>query len=99
MTLTQSNQVVTLTSGGAVLELESPAAAITLEAAGNDKHFEHVQSVASSSWTVNHNLDKRPAVTVLDSMGREMEGDVTHVTTLQLTIQFSAPFSGTCYCN
>ncbi len=32
-----------------------------------DLHFEHTQSAASDQWDVTHNLNKKPAVSVLDS--------------------------------
>jgi hypothetical protein len=64
-----------------------------------DKHFEHVQGVPATVWTITHNLDKYPAVTVVDSSGREVEGDVHHTSTSTLTITFSAAFGGSAYCN
>jgi hypothetical protein len=42
-----------------------------------------------SSVTVNHNLSKRPAVTVIDSAGDEVAGQVTHNGTNSLTIVLS----------
>lgn len=50
--------------------------------------------------TVNHNLNKRPAVTVTDSAGTIIEGgDTTYVNANTLTIQFSSSFTGTITCN
>lgn len=53
----------------------------------------------TSTVTVNHNLNKYPSVTVLDSTGGEVEGDVNYVSLTQLLIQFAAPFSGKVICN
>lgn len=47
---------------------------------------------------VNHNLGRYPAVTVTDSAGDGIEGDVAYTGINDLTITFSAPFSGTVYC-
>lgn len=60
---------------------------------GGDKNFTQAFT-AEASLTVNHNLSKYPAVTVFDTAGDEVEGDVEHVTINTLTINFSAPFSG-----
>ncbi|MGA1703226.1 MAG: hypothetical protein ACO372_06515, partial [Methylophilaceae bacterium] len=35
-----------------------------------DKHYTHVQSVAASTWNVNHNLNKYPSATVTLSTGQ-----------------------------
>ena len=65
---------------------------------GSDKNFTHAFTSASSV-TVPHNLGKFPAVTVIDSAGDECEGDVDHIDINNLTVTFSAPFSGTIICN
>jgi hypothetical protein len=52
-----------------------------------------------SSVTVNHNLGKKPAVTVIDSAGDECEGQVTHNSANQLTVVFSSSFTGTILCS
>jgi hypothetical protein len=67
--------------------------------AGTDAHYSHAQGVPATVWTVAHNLGKYPAVTVMDSAGTEVEGSVVHDTTNQLTITFSAAFSGRAVCN
>lgn len=54
---------------------------------------------STSSVTVTHNLNKYPSVTVIDSAGDEVEGSVDYLSLNQLTITFSAPFSGTAICN
>jgi hypothetical protein len=59
--------------------------------------YEHHQTVASQSWVCDHNLGYRPSVTVQDSAGTLVEGDVTYDTADQLTITFTAPFSGVAY--
>lgn len=66
--------------------------------AGADKNFTQEFGPASSV-TVNHNLAKYPAVTVMDSAGDEVEGDIAFTSANSLTVSFSAPFSGTVTCN
>ena len=75
---------------------EVPAAAPF--ATGADKTYTQAFSV-SASVAVAHNLGKYPAVTVMDSAGDECEGDVAFSDLNNLTVNFSAPFSGTVTCN
>lgn len=65
----------------------------------SDRHFTHEQSGASATWTVTHNLGKFPAVTVVDSGGSQVIGSIVHDSINQLTISFSAAFSGKAFCN
>jgi len=62
-------------------------------------HVEHVQSVASNTWTVNHSLEKFPSVSIVDSAGDTVEGSVKHINSNSLTITFSAAFAGKAYLN
>lgn len=59
--------------------------------------YVHDQQVPQSTWTVVHNLNGFPNVTVIDSASREVEGDVTYDSVNQLTLTFSAPFGGKAY--
>ena len=60
-------------------------------------NYTHNQSTASSTWTITHNLGYRPAVSVVDSGGNHVVGDVNYVSVNALTISFSAPFGGSAY--
>lgn len=57
------------------------------------------QIAASSHWIVDHNLHKFPSVTIIDSAGTIVMGDVQYVSDIQITIDFSVPFSGSVYLN
>lgn len=61
---------------------------------GGDKNFVFNQGMPSTFWQIQHNLDKYPSVTVIDSSGEVMEGAVDYVDKDNLTITFSAGFSG-----
>ena len=56
--------------------------------------YTHVQTVASALWTINHNLGTRPAVSILDTGGHEVEADVAHNNVNQLVIRFAIPMAG-----
>lgn len=62
-----------------------------------DLAYAHTQGVASATWTVNHNLDFYPNVTVQDSAGTIVEGEITYTTRNQVVLTFSSPFSGKAY--
>ncbi|MEX5397231.1 hypothetical protein ABPH35_02370 [Streptococcus sp. ZJ93] len=50
---------------------------------------------ASAIWTIEHSLNRYPAVVVSDSAGTQVFGDVRYLSTNKLEIQFAVPFSGT----
>ena len=64
-----------------------------------DAFYEHTQGVANAVWVITHGLDKRPSVTVIASSGDEVEGHIEYDTDDQITLTFSAPFSGVAYLN
>jgi hypothetical protein len=66
---------------------------------GSDAHYVHTQGVAQSVWVVAHAMGKRPAITVIDSAGDVVFGDIRHDSVNQATLTFAAPFSGTAFCN
>jgi len=59
----------------------------------------HDQGVPSQVWTVQHNLNKRPSVTVVDSAGSDVIGKISYINDNELTITFNASFSGSAYLN
>jgi len=68
-------------------------------AAEPDKHFEYDQGVATTFWEIEHNLNKKPSVIVIDSAGSEVFGEVEYTDPNNLTITFSAGFKGTAILN
>lgn len=60
--------------------------------------YEHQQSSPSTSWTVNHNLNHRPNVTVLSSGGVEVWAEVIHASLNQVMVYFDQPTTGTVIC-
>jgi len=67
--------------------------------ASGDKTYTYEQAVASSTWNVTHNLNKYPSVSVVDSGGTTVEGEVTHTDENSVIIYFSAPFTGKAFIN
>lgn len=63
------------------------------------ENYIHDQQVASTSWVVNHNMNKYPSVNVVDTANDEVTGDVKYNSLNQITISFTAAFSGKAYLN
>lgn len=57
--------------------------------------FTYVQSTPSTTWTIVHGLHTYPSVTVTDSAGNWVIGGIQFNSLNQVTLTFSAPFSGT----
>ena len=70
-----------------------------LELFGTDKNFTFTQSSAASSWSVTHNLNKFPSVTVTLADGTQVEAEIEHTNKNNLTITFSSSNSGVAYMN
>lgn len=59
----------------------------------------HHQQVAAKTWRVEHDLGGYPSVTVVDSSGRYVIGDVQYIDKNTILISFSASFAGKAYLN
>lgn len=59
----------------------------------------HTQSVASNIWTIDHNMDKFPSVSIVDSIDNVVIGEILYSTSNRVILTFSAPFSGSAYLN
>ena len=66
---------------------------------GSDSHYEHVQMVPATTWSVQHNLGKYPSITIIDTSGDEVWCDVRHNSTNEITLSFSREFAGVAVCN
>lgn len=61
--------------------------------------FSYTQIQSSAEWTITHNLNKYPSVTIVDSADRVVVGDVEYISLNQLKVSFTAAFSGQAYLN
>ena len=64
-----------------------------------DKHYMHVQNLASDYWQIQHNLNKYPSVTVIDSAGSLIICEIEYIDGNNIALRMSAPFSGVAYLN
>ena len=65
--------------------------------AGAIASYRHIQTVPSAVWTIPHNLGFYPNVSVVDSTGREVVGEITYVNMNTVQLTFSAAFGGEAY--
>jgi hypothetical protein len=64
-----------------------------------DYTYTFTQSSPSDVWTITHNLDRYPSVSVVDSADNMVVGDVEYVDSNTIEITFCASFSGKAYLN
>jgi hypothetical protein len=80
---------------------QHPISAITglEEALQRANTFIFEQGIASDEWVIEHNLNKYPSVTVVDSADNTVIGYVTYDNENTITIKFNAAFKGKAYLN
>lgn len=61
--------------------------------------FVFTQAIPAAVWVIDHGLGQFPAIDVVDSSGRIVEGDVVYDSSNQMTVTFIAPFAGLAYLN
>lgn len=82
---------------GVILEGNKTSSELGLT--GDDKNFIYTKDTPDTIWDITHNLDKYPSVTIVDSAGSVVMGDITYVSKNNLKVTFSAAFGGTAYLN
>lgn len=81
---------------GVVLEGDKQSKDFNIE---GDKTYVYYQNVQSDTWEIQHNLDKYPSITVVDSANNIVVGDIHYVDANNVAVIFTAPFSGKAFCN
>ena len=92
---TYVNDVISITTPGGTSSFGTPG--IAAEVVIPDLAYAHTQGTASATWTIVHNLDFFPNVTVVDSGGTIVEGEIAYTNRNQVVLTFSAAFSGKAY--
>ena len=64
-----------------------------------DKNYVHTQIAAANSWIIPHNLNKYPAITIVDSGGTVVIGEIEYINLNLADVKFNGIFSGKAYCN
>ena len=64
---------------------------------GIGQSFTHQQFASEDTWNITHPLPFIPNVSVVDSAGTVVHGDIRVLTPNQIQLRFSAPFSGSAF--
>ena len=67
------------------------------ELSNTTQRYVHTQGAVSATWNITHALGGRPAVTVVDSAGTVVVGEVAYNSDTSVSIYFTSPFSGFAY--
>lgn len=59
--------------------------------------YPHIQSSASTAWSITHNLGYKPSVTAFDSSDQPIQGTVINHSDNALTVRFATAISGSAY--
>ena len=70
-----------------------------LAADAEDKTFVFTQGAPAVQWTVQHNLNKFPSVSVVNNNNIVINGEVTYIDANNVQLNFSAGFAGKAYLN
>lgn len=66
---------------------------------GENQTYTHIQNIAAAIWTVAHNLNTRPKVTVCDHLDRVIEPDIEYIDANIVRITHASAITGFVYCN
>ena len=61
--------------------------------------YKHTQSVSNTTWTINHNLNKNPSITLYTIGSVEFSGDITHTSLNQSIVTLTTSIAGFAICN
>lgn len=61
--------------------------------------YTHNQTTAQVEWTINHNMNKKPSVTIVDSANTYVIGEVEYLDSNSLRVSFKYAFKGKAYLN
>lgn len=100
VSVTAVTNTVTVTEDSGITVVEVPAtstvAAITQGPQGpaGSGAYVHVQSTASTTWIINHNMGFRPSVELLDTGSQEIDGEIAHPSTNQTVVTLNPASAG-----
>lgn len=78
---------------------DTPSEGSSSTSLGGDKSYEFNQLTPKKEWNIMHGLNKYPNVTVVDSAGNKVIGDIKYIDNNNIKISFTAAFAGIAYFN
>jgi hypothetical protein len=94
VTVTSVNRNVSVTGKTGSLAITSGAVVVNPHGT-----YTHTQVSASATWTITHNLNCFPSVTIVDSAGTVVFGDIEYISANAVRVTFVAAFGGKAYLN
>lgn len=92
-----------VTTGVSSVSVQQPAINVSIAKEGiastPDAHFVFTQEVISKVWEIEHNMNKYPAVTIVDAGGNVLYTEVEYIDKNNLEVRFVASTSGKAYLN
>lgn len=77
----------------------SEGASYSSGGSGGDKNYVFNQLSPKETWNIMHGLSKYPSVTIVDSGGNVVIGDIRYVDKNNIIINFTSAFAGIAYLN
>jgi len=68
-------------------------------ASNTDKTFVFTQTVPSTTWIVNHDLNKFPSVSIVNINNVSLYGEITYIDENNIQLEFTSGFAGKAYFN
>lgn len=68
-------------------------------AGGSSTAYTHEQGIASSTWLIQHDLNKKPSITVCDSTDTVVTGEIQYIDNNRALVTFKVAIKGVAYCN
>lgn len=92
---TEINKKVETIEGSALIGVARSENTVTL----TSKTFIFEQGIASNIWQINHNLNKHPSVTIVDTAGTVFTAQVEYNDNNNCTVYINGSTKGTAYLN
>lgn len=65
----------------------------------HDHSYVHDQGIAANVWVINHNLNRKPSITVVDTADTVVAGKREYINNNTVRLTFNASFKGKAYLN
>lgn len=89
-----SQSVITV-EGSALIDVSKDEQTVTI----SSKTFVFEQGIASDTWVINHNLNKKPSIILTTSSGEVFEAARDYISANQVIIRLEAADTGYAYLN
>ena len=96
---TERKGIIRIATDEEAIEGISANTAITPHTLRLVTNYVHEQGIASDAWVINHNLNKFPSVSIIDSSGTQFEGNVIYTDENNCTVYMNGATTGKAYLN